>query len=93
MTDIITPERATPLNGGFGGRSGASHPEPEVTTWPHLAEGLYSFLTGRGATIEYTFDNLEVWVPRDTAPDSPAAHWKLHGTIRMRTSEAEKGGR
>jgi hypothetical protein len=23
-----------------------------TTTWPELAEGLYGFLTGRGATIE-----------------------------------------
>ena len=59
----------------------------EVTTWPHLAEGLYSFLTGRGATIEYQFDNMEVSVPRDTSPNSPSAIWKLNGTMRMRTYE------
>lgn len=61
-----------------------------VTTWPHLAEGLYSFLTGRGATIEYVFENMEIWVPRDTAPNAPSAHWKVNGTLRIRTSE---GGR
>ena len=41
----------------------------EVTIWPHLAEGLYRFLTGRGATIEYAFENMEVMVPRDTGAD------------------------
>lgn len=60
-----------------------------MTTWPQLAEGLYSFLTGRGATIEYQFDNLEVTVPRDTGSESPSALWKLNGTVRLRTYERE----
>lgn len=64
-----------------------SDTQNEVTTWPHLAEALYSFLTGRGATIEYQFENMEVTVPRDTGAGSPSAVWKLHGTIRVRTYE------
>lgn len=63
----------------------------EVTTWPHLAEGLYSFLTGRGATIEYQFDQMEVGVPRDTSPNAPQAQWRLNGTIRVKTSEPATG--
>jgi len=59
----------------------------ETTTWPQIAEGLYSFLTGRGATIEYEFDNVEVRVPRDTGHDAPQARWSIHGTVRVRTSE------
>ncbi len=43
----------------------------EKATWPDLAEGLYSFLTGRGATIEYSFDDMEIQVPRDSADDAP----------------------
>ena len=58
-----------------------------TTTWPQLAEGLYGFLTGRGATIEYEFDNVEVRVPRDTGSDSPQARWHIHGTVRVRTFE------
>ena len=61
----------------------------EVTTWPHLAEGLYSFLTGRGANIEYQFDNMDVSVPRDTGPNAPSALWKLNGTVRVRTYETK----
>ena len=61
----------------------------EETTWPHLAEGLYKFLTGRGATIEYQFDNMEVAVPRDTGANSPSALWRLNGTVRVRTYESE----
>jgi hypothetical protein len=59
----------------------------QTTTWPELAEGLYSFLTGRGATIEYVFDNLQISVPSSTHAESPAALWKLNGGIRIRTTE------
>lgn len=61
--------------------------EQGVTTWPDLAEGLYSFLTGRGATIEYTFDDMTVLVPRDTGPEAPQARWRVDGTLRIRTWE------
>lgn len=59
----------------------------ETNTWPQLAEGLYGFLTGRGATVEYAFDKVEVWVPRDTTPDAPQASWQVNGTLRIRTIE------
>ena len=62
--------------------------QTEVTTWPQLAEGLYGFLTGRGATIEYQFDNMEVSVPRDTGPNAPGALWRLSGTVRVSTNES-----
>jgi hypothetical protein len=61
--------------------------QPETTTWPEFAEGLYGFLTGRGATIEYDLDQLEILVPRHAADNSPRAKWQLNGTIRIRTSE------
>jgi hypothetical protein len=59
----------------------------QTTTWPELAEGLYGFLTGRGATIEYDFDGLEVWVPSSTHVEATSAHWKINGIIKIRTSE------
>jgi hypothetical protein len=61
----------------------------QTTTWPELAEGLYAFLTGRGATIEYAFDNMQISVPSSTHPDAPSAPWKLNGTLRVRTFEAK----
>jgi hypothetical protein len=60
-----------------------------TTTWPELAEGLYAFLTGRGATIEYTFDNMQIGVPSSTAHDATSALWKVNGTVRIRTSETK----
>ena len=64
--------------------------QPETTSWPEFAEGLYGFLTGRGATIEYNLDHLEILVPRHAADNSPRAKWQLNGTIRIRTSESGK---
>ncbi len=61
--------------------------QKEVTTWAHLAEGLYGFLTGREATIEYQFDNMEVSIPIDTSPNASSALWKLNGTVRIHTYE------
>jgi len=60
--------------------------QQETTTWPDLAIGLYDKLTGRGAEITYEFDNLEVWVPSGTR-NNEHAHWKLNGTIRVRTRD------
>jgi hypothetical protein len=59
----------------------------ETTTWPELAEGLYGFLTGRGATIEYTFENLAIDVPSSARDGAARAKWNLNGAIKIRTSE------
>jgi hypothetical protein len=58
-----------------------------TTTWPELAEGLYGFLTGRGATIEYHFDNLAIDVPSSARDGAAQAKWKLNGAIKIRTSD------
>lgn len=60
----------------------------ETTNWPELAISLYDKLTGRGAEITYTFHQLEVWVPSSTSQDSPKAHWKVNGTIKVRTKDS-----
>jgi len=59
----------------------------ETTTWPELAEGLYGFLTGRGATIEYHFENMEIGVPSAARNEAPQATWRLNGSLKVRTSE------
>ncbi len=59
----------------------------DPATWPDLAESLYAFLTGRGATIEYSFEHMDIYVPHSTAGDSSQAKWTLNGTLRVRTSE------
>ncbi len=59
----------------------------ETQTWPELAEGLYGFLTGRGATIEYHFEDLEIGVPSSTRDSAVQAKWKLNGALKIKTSE------
>ncbi len=59
----------------------------DTQTWPELAEGLYGVLTGRGATIEYQFENMEIGVPSSTRDDAAQAKWKLNGTLKIKTSE------
>ncbi|WP_129116811.1 hypothetical protein [Halegenticoccus tardaugens] len=66
-------------------------PEVEETrTWPELAMGLYERLTGRGAEITYEFEDMEVDVPNKTGDDAEYAHWRLNGTLRIRTRDSEK---
>ena len=37
----------------------------EIGTWGQLAESLYEFLNRRNTTIEYSFDNMVVGVPKE----------------------------
>lgn len=56
-------------------------------SWPDLAIGLYDLLTGRGANINYTFDNLKVQIPAGIGDDRSAT-WQLDGTITITTSNS-----
>jgi hypothetical protein len=62
----------------------------ETRTWPELAIGLYERLTGRGAEITYEFEEMEVEVPSKVGPDAEHAHWRLDGTLRIRTREPDE---
>lgn len=53
---------------------------------------LWSYLTGKGAVIEYELDDMTVEVPRTTGPGAPRATWKMSGTIRIRTSDRDNRG-
>lgn len=61
--------------------------ESHTTTWPELAIGLFDALTGRGAEITYEFDKMSVSVPSGTGDSATHAHWKLDGTLRIRTRD------
>jgi hypothetical protein len=62
----------------------------ETRTWPELAIGLYERLTGRGAEITYEFEEMAVEVPSKVGPDAEHAHWRLDGTLRIRTRESDE---
>ncbi len=59
----------------------------EVVDWSDLGARMWSFLTGREAAINYTFDDLKVEIPRDTGADAPRATWRIDGTVTVTTSD------
>ncbi|KFF60818.1 hypothetical protein JF66_01500 [Cryobacterium sp. MLB-32] len=62
--------------------------ERTITDWTDLGEEMWSYLTGKGAAINYTFIDMSVEVPRDIGPDAPRATWKIDGTLRVTTSDS-----
>ncbi len=64
----------------------------EQKSWTELGQDLWSYLTGRGAAINYSFVEMEIEVPRDTGADAPRATWKLNGTVRVTTSDDQFEG-
>ena len=69
-----------------------SQPNGGETDIREFGHELWSFLTGKGATIEYAFQDMSVEVPKTTGPNSPRATWKIDGTIRIRTSDRDSAG-
>ncbi len=59
----------------------------ETVDWSDLGREMWSFLTGRQAAINYTFEDMKVEVPRDTGASAPRATWKLDGTLRVTTTD------
>ncbi len=64
----------------------------DVVDWSDLGKEMWSYLTGKGAAINYSFVDMTVEVPRDTGPDAPRAIWKLDGTLRITTSDDQFKG-
>lgn len=68
----------------------ATGPDPrDISDWTDLGREMWSYLTNRGAVVNYSFVNMTVEVPRDIGPDAPRATWKLNGTLRITTSDDE----
>lgn len=63
-----------------------------IRDWADLAEEMWSYLTGKGAAINYQFVDMTVEVPRDIGPDAPRATWKLNGSLRVTTSDKDAPG-
>lgn len=62
------------------------------TTFADLGKQMWSYLTGKGAAINYEFVDMAVEVPRETGADAPRAVWKLNGTLRITTAEGVSQG-
>lgn len=63
-----------------------------TTSFTDLGQHMWSYLTGQEATIDYTFVDMTVEVPRSTGPESERATWKLNGTLRITTSDKDSRG-
>lgn len=74
-------------------RNDSTGPEGRsITDWTDLGREMWSYLTGRGAAVNYKFIDMVVEVPRDIGPDAPRANWKLNGTLRVTTSDDQAAG-
>lgn len=63
-----------------------------IQDWTDLGREMWSYLTGRGAAVNYTLVDMTVEVPRDIGPDAPRATWKFNGTLRVTTSDDKSAG-
>jgi hypothetical protein len=57
------------------------------SSFADVAKELWSYLTDRGAVVNYEFVDMTVEVPRETGADSERAVWKLNGSLRITTTE------
>ncbi|WP_405217447.1 hypothetical protein [Agrococcus sp. Ld7] len=76
-----TDSRDTPAEGGTGAAARS------ITDWSDLGREMWSYLTGRRATVNYEFEDMLIEVPRDIGPNAPRATWRIHGIIRVTTSD------
>lgn len=64
----------------------------QVTSFADLGKEMWSYLTGKGAAINYEFVDMIVEVPRETGEKAPRATWRLNGTLRITTAEGASRG-
>ena len=64
----------------------------ETTSFADLGKEMWTYLTGKGAAIDYQFVDMVVEVPRETGADAPRATWRLNGTLRITTAENARRG-
>jgi len=57
------------------------------SSFADVAKEWWSYLTDRGAAVNYEFVDMTVEVPRETGADSERAVWKLNGSLRITTTE------
>lgn len=65
----------------------AGYDTQDEVSWADLGREMWSYLTGKGAAINYEFDDMTVGVPRDTGDDAPRATWRIDGTLRITTTD------
>jgi hypothetical protein len=81
---VQTDNSTTSTSNGIQGKS--------TVDWTDLGKEMWSYLTGKGAAINYEFVDMFVEVPRDTGQNAPRATWRLNGTLRITTTDRESTG-
>ncbi len=61
--------------------------DSNTASFADLGKEMWSYLTGKGAAINYEFVDMTVEIPKSTGPDAARATWKLNGTLRITTAE------
>jgi protein subunit release factor B len=72
--------------------SGNQNLQQASTQWAEIIGELFDRLTGKGASVTYNFDNLEIDLPRAKGPggqDMGSAKWTINGRVVI-TAEAHK---
>ena len=64
----------------------------QVTSFTDLGKEMWSYLTGKGAAINYEFVDMLVEVPRTTGADAERAVWRLNGVLRITTADGASKG-
>ncbi len=70
------------------GRDRTGHPASGPD--PYSLRLFEDFPTGKQAIISYRFDDMNIDVPHSTAPDSPAARWRINGTLSISTTDKDQ---
>lgn len=66
--------------------------QQSASQWSEIIGQLFDRLTGKGASVTYTFDNLVIDMPRAQGPggqDIGSAKWTVNGKIVI-TAEAHQ---
>jgi hypothetical protein len=78
--------------GNTNGSSTSTNLQQMSSQWAEIIGQLFDRLTGKGASVTYTFDNLVVDMPRAQGPNGQelgSAKWTVNGKIVI-TAEAHK---
>ena len=76
--------------------SGDQKVQQIASQWTEIIANLFDRLTGKGATVTYSFDNLVIDIPKAQGPngqDLGSAQWTINGKIIIgaETHETEQG--
>jgi hypothetical protein len=58
--------------------------EEKASAWSEIAKDLVDKLTGKNMAVTYTFDNLEIDIPKAAGPGGKeigSAKWRINGKL------------